>query len=194
MEHAVLDDVGVDSLGLADADDLVDRGLHCAYEPQDSVAPARLGVPVEIAGELGRKPAAVAPGCSVPGELLLQHDDPQIGLLLREVVRGPQPGEPCADDADVGSAVARELLTALGYADLVVPERHCAVRDAAGVLAPVRTGAHPGTSPFDREVAATRRGSVARESGSRRRSRPLRSRSPPPRPCASTRSRRGCVR
>ena len=67
-----------------------------------------LGVALAPAGDRVGEPAAVATGRAEPGEALLEHDDPQVGLGALEVVRGPQAGVAGADDRDVDVEVAVE--------------------------------------------------------------------------------------
>ena len=78
------------------------------------------------------QPAAVAPGGAVAGELLLQDGDPQEGLGLLQVVRGPQAGVAAADDRHVGLGGRRAGPGGDGYADRPVPEGHPPVLEPGG--------------------------------------------------------------
>ena len=54
------------------------------------------------------------PGGAEAGEPLLEHDDPQVGARLLQVVGGPQPGVARADDRHVGVQVAGQLGAGFG--------------------------------------------------------------------------------
>ncbi|GAA0910870.1 hypothetical protein GCM10009558_016530 [Virgisporangium aurantiacum] len=107
IQNPVADDVGVDPVPVADADDLVDGGPELRREPLDTRPPVRaFRIGVRSAGQLGRQPPTVATRGTVAGELRLQHGDPQPRIGLRQVVRRPQAGEAATDDADVAVTVA----------------------------------------------------------------------------------------
>ncbi len=111
-----------------------------------TVRPQRRGEPVDagravwtagegaaVAGQLRGQPAAVAARGAEADELRLEDHDPQRRVGHRQVVGGPQPGEPTADDADVALEVAGERRSGLWQTDLGVPERHTAVGNACGL-------------------------------------------------------------
>jgi len=61
----------------------------------------RLGITPQLPGGLGAEPTSVSPRGSEAGKLLLQNRDPQVGLVLLQVVGRPQPRVAAADDGHV---------------------------------------------------------------------------------------------
>ena len=100
-ELATLDDVGIDALARGHRDHLVDGLAERPLLRDRGIPPMGLlyrSRPPVTDWSASRRcdPSAE------PGESLLQHDDPQVGLRAFQVVRGPQAGVPGADDRDVG--------------------------------------------------------------------------------------------
>ena len=127
MQHAVLDDVGLDALLRGDLDDLVHGREHLPLHADGRTPAVRGGVAAGLPGQLGGEPAAVAPRGAEAGELLLQDRDAQVRLVTLEVVRRPQRGQAAADEGHVHVEVARQRRPPRGQPDVAVPERDLAV-------------------------------------------------------------------
>ena len=121
-----------------------------AARPRASAPAPAAGRRLQDAGEQRRAPAAVAPGGAEPGDLPLDHHDPQRRVGQREVVRRPEPGVAGTDDRHVGVDVPVQRRPRPQVPDLVQPQadsrvrRHRAtVRCRHAALRPhVRAGRH----------------------------------------------------
>ena len=75
--------------------------------PARAVAAGRRGQRrASEAGNSAEHQPPLRPGRAEAGDLGLEHRDPQVGSASAQVVGGPEPGEPGADDGDVDVAVA----------------------------------------------------------------------------------------
>ncbi len=120
-----------DALGGHDAADLVHGAVHGVAHGQGLLAAVAVLEGGHRGGEQGGAPAAVAARRAVAGDVGLHHGHPQVGAGPGQVVGGPQPGVPGADDADVDVGVALEHVggqqRVAGVVDLLVPHRQRAV-------------------------------------------------------------------
>src|SRR5690606_31305846 len=120
-------EVAVDPLARGDLADLAHRGPHrsphrpgcgCAVLRRDRLGRGR---------QERRAPPAVAPRGAEARDVRLEDEHAQPGVAFREVVRGPQAREACADDDDVDLGVRVEGRgrgeRGAGGEDLVEPER-----------------------------------------------------------------------
>ena len=107
-QRAGMVEAAVDALRGGDAADLLDRRVGLPLRPAHRVGAVALLVDGCGARDAARRPAAVPARGAVPRDLALQHDDPQVGLQLLEVVRRPQAGESGADDRHVVVRVSRQ--------------------------------------------------------------------------------------
>ena len=109
LELAALGIRRIDAFALANAADVVDRVVHCQRDrPRDGRAVVG-GERAGSDGETGETPAAVAAGRAEPGDLRFDDGDVERRLALQQVIRGPEAGEPGAEDrdVDVGRTVER---------------------------------------------------------------------------------------
>ena len=88
--------------------DLVDRGDHRPPHLERGLQPVRLFEGGRRTREQRTAPPAVTTGCAEAGDLFLEHDDSQGRRSAQEIVRGPQAGEPAADDRNPGRRVAAQ--------------------------------------------------------------------------------------
>ena len=87
--------------------DLVDRVRLRAAVAQARLLTEQPEVRVDVEPRRRQEPT-VAPARATPGDVLLDQGDAEPGLSFRELDRGPQPGEPAADDAHVGHEMLLE--------------------------------------------------------------------------------------
>ena len=115
----------------------------------DRVAPCARGRSVGARRSAARHPAAVPARRAEPGDLALADDDAQVGLRRVEVVRGPQAGEPGADDRDVAVDVAGQRRPRRPAAPRCRRATGCARGNAPRVLpSPPRSSQRSSVPPF----------------------------------------------
>src|SRR5262249_11128510 len=145
-------EAALDLLRVHHAADLRDRPVGLELRTAHRVRPVLPGVDRRAARDTARDPAAVPAGRPVAGDLALEHDDPQVGLVLRQLARRPEPGDPAADDRPVVLRVAgkpgpgrqRSLDAVQPQAARPVPSLvslHAHRRDATGAISTGRTPA-----------------------------------------------------
>jgi hypothetical protein len=100
--------VRVDALPVHDPGYLVDGVAHRLLLGERGLAAAGPGQGGGAGREQRRAPAAVAAGGAEADRLRLHDDDAQARVGRQQVVRGPQPGEACADHGHVGVGVTRQ--------------------------------------------------------------------------------------
>ena len=140
--------------------DLDDGVPHGGAHRRGGVVPVPAGQLVAGDGQERRAPAAVAPARAEPGDLGLDHEHVERRVGLEQVVRGPQPGQPGADDDDVRLRVPveRGRAAARVVGSLVEPER----RAAAVTGAPRPRSARRAGSARSRRTRPARRSAAGR--------------------------------
>ena len=103
-----LGELAVDPLRVRSPAHDVDRVLHGPAHGTHGVEPVQPGERCVRRGEQRGAPAAVAARRAEARHLALEHDGAQRRIGESERVRGPQTGEPAADDADVDVEVLGE--------------------------------------------------------------------------------------
>ena len=105
-DGAALGCLRVDAFGRRDPQHLVDGARASRRAGRGRRArPTRAGRPAARGtGNSAEHQPPLRPEAPKPGGLRLEHDDAEARVVAEQVVRGPQPGEPGADDGDVAGA------------------------------------------------------------------------------------------
>ena len=109
---------------------LTDRVRHRVGVAQPLDVPEEPAQRLDVPPRRGEE-AAVAPAGAAAADVLLQQRDAHRGFAGRELDRRPEPGEPPADDADVGGHVrleGRARFAGVRAERLLEPEAPCRAR------------------------------------------------------------------